>query len=849
MSLSPNSTLAHYTIISKLGAGGMGEVYLAQDTKLNRKVALKILPGDLAANQDRMRRFVQEAQSAAALNHPNVAHIYEISESEGTNFIAMEFVDGVTLRTRMHDEKSDLLTLLKHMLQVAEGLAKAHGSGVVHRDLKPDNIMITGDGHAKILDFGLAKLTERQGEVETRGHGDEGATLIAASPRPSASASPDPVTSPGVVMGTVGYMSPEQAQAKAVDRRSDIFSFGCMLYEAVTGRKPFSGESVIDTLHKIIHDPAPAITDFNPSASAELQRVIRKCLAKEPEKRYQTIRDTANDLEELLEDMKVAGNIERSVAPATNSTTRTNSAPGSTAADMHGASTGSVTASPASSAEFIYSGVKKHKPAVAIALVILIAVIATGLGLYLRSGKSSGAIESIAVMPFVNESQNAEIEYLSDGMTETLIKSLTNLSNLDVKPRSAVFRYKGKDTDLQTIAKELKVQAILNGRVAQRGDQLTLSLELVDVQKNSVIWTEQYQRKQSDLVSLQSEIARDVSTKLKAKLSGAEETNVTRIATADPEAYQAYLKGRYYWNRRTAENIKKAIEQFKSATDRDPNYALALVGLADCYAVSNEYAGTPTSETLPKARSYAERALAIDSQLAEAHATLGIVNENSWLWNEAEKEFKRAIELNPNYPTAFHWYSIFLKNMGRNDEAVPTIKRAQELDPLSSVIAVNISRMYQLQNNHEASIENSLKLIELDPNFGPAYEYLALSYLKLGRTAEAIAAAEKSVDLSHRSGISLGDLGYVYAVAGKRTEALEKVKELEEKYARKEAIGAYLAAVYCGLNDKDKAFEWLEKDFQARNGKLSEVRWSLQYESLGDDPRFKDLLKRMGLPE
>ena len=331
-------------------------------------------------------------------------------------------------------------------------------------------------------------------------------------------------------------------------------------------------------------------------------------------------------------------------------------------------------------------------------------------------------------MPFVNESGNADVEYLSDGMTETLIKSLSQLPNLNVKPRSAVFRYKGKDTDLQTIAKELNVQAILNGRVAQRGDQLTLSLELVDVQKNSVIWTEQYERKQSDLVSLQSEIARDVSTKLKAKLSGAEETKVTKAATADPEAYQAYLKGRYYWNRRTAENLKKAIEQFKSATDRDPNYALAFVGLADCYAVLTEYAGTPTSETLPQAKAYAERALSIDGQLAEPHATLGIVNEYSWQWAEAEKEFKRAIELNPNYPTAYHWYSILLKAVGRNDEAAAMIKRAQELDPLSSIIGVNVSRMYQLQNNHDASIENSLKIIELDPNFGPAYEYLGLSY-------------------------------------------------------------------------------------------------------------------------
>ena len=480
--------------------------------------------------------------------------------------------------------------------------------------------------------------------------------------------------------------------------------------------------------------------------------------------------------------------------------------------------------------------------------ILLAAALCIG-GYWLYSRGSSKQIESIAVMPFVNESGNADVEYLSDGMTETLIKSLSGLPGLDVKPRSAVFRYKGKDTDLQTIAKELNVQAILNGRVAQRGDQLTLSLELVDGQKNSVIWTEQYQRKQSDLVSLQSEIAKDVSTKLIAKLSGAEETKVTKSATSDPEAYQAYLKGRYYWNRRTSENIKKAIEQFKMATDRDPNYALAFAGLGDCYAVLNEYGGTPTSVTLPQARTYAERALALDPQLAEPHATLGSVNNNSWRFAEAEKEFKRAIEINPNYATTYHWYSIMLKDLGRNDEAATVIKRAQELDPLSSVIAVNISRLYQLQNDQDASAQNSLKIIELDPNFGPAYEYLALSYLKQGRNSEAIAAAEKAVELTKRSGIALGDLGYVYASTGKRAEAMAIIKELEDKYARNEAIGQFIASAYMGLGDKEKTFEWLEKDFEARNGKLTEIRWQLEFETLRDDPRFKDLLKRMGLPE
>ena len=525
-------------------------------------------------------------------------------------------------------------------------------------------------------------------------------------------------------------------------------------------------------------------------------------------------------------------------------------APGEAATRAQISTTAETVALPTGSTDIVpkSSGFDKRL-LTALSLLAIVVVVGFFGYRYFASGNPK-QIQSIAVMPFANDSGSADVEYLSDGMTETLIKSLSGLPGLDVKPRSSVFRYKGKDTDLQTIGKELNVQAILNGRVAQRGDQLTLSLELVDVQRNSVIWTEQYQRKQSDLVSLQSEIAKDVSTKLLAKLSGAEETKVTKAAAADPEAYQAYLKGRYYWTRRTTLNIRKAIEQFKFATDRDPNYALAFVGLADCYAVLNEYAGTPSSETVPLSRTYAERALSLDPQLAEPHATLGFVHEHSWQWSEAEMEFKRAITINPNYPTAYHWYSILLKSLGRNDEAAAMIKRAQELDPLSSVIAVNISRLYQLQNNDPASIENSLKLIELDPNFGPAHEYLGLSYLRMGRSADAVTALEKAAELTNRAGITLGDLGYVYASTGKRAEALDVIKELEGKYARKEAIGQYIAAVYVALGEMDKAFEWLEKDFEARNGKLAEIRWQLQFEALRGDPRYRDLLlKRMNLPQ
>jgi TolB-like protein/Flp pilus assembly protein TadD len=697
--------------------------------------------------------------------------------------------------------------------------------------------MITRDGHAKILDFGLAKLIEQQ----PMPGGDSGEAATAVMPQHS---------TPGVIMGTVGYMSPEQAQGKTgeIDQRSDIFSFGCILFEAATGKKPFEGDSVVKSLHMVIYEPAPLITELNPSSPAELQRIVRRCLAKDPDDRYQSIKEVAIELKELRRELE--GTVFDTTVPPppkSQTTTSTSTRDGqSFAATISIPSTSLSTR--ASSAEYVVTGIKQHKLCAGFVVALLI-VGAVALFLYLRGRTSTPAIQSIAVMPFVNESGNADVEYLSDGMTETLIKSLSQLPNLNVKPRSSVFRYKGKDTDLKTIGRELNVQAILNGRVIQRGDELTLSLELVDVQKDRVIWTEQYQRKTSDLVLLQGEIAHDISTKLKSKLSGAEETKVTKTATTDPEAYQAYLKGRYYWNRRTAENLKKAIEQFMVATDRDPNYALAFIGLADCYVVLNEYAGVPTSETVPRARSYAERALSLDGQLAEPHATLGWANESLWQWAEAEKEFKRAIELNPNYPTAYHWYSIFLRNTGRYDESATIITRAHELDPLSSVISVNVTRVYQVQNNHAASIENSLKIIELDPNFGPAYQYLALSYLKQGRNAEASAAAEKAVEVTKRSGITLGDLGYVYAAAGKQTQAQVVIRELEDKYARKEAIGQDIAAVYVSLGEKDKALEWLEKDFQVQNDRLPDIRWELQFESLWDDPRFKDLLKRMNLPE
>jgi TolB-like protein/Flp pilus assembly protein TadD len=461
---------------------------------------------------------------------------------------------------------------------------------------------------------------------------------------------------------------------------------------------------------------------------------------------------------------------------------------------------------------------------------------------------TSGQINSIAVLPFENTGGNADSEYLSDGLAESLIYRLSQINGLRVSPRSSVFRYKAPNQDAERVGAELGVDAVMSGRVVQRGDNLTISVDLVDVRHKKTIWGEQFERKMSDLLATQREIASAIAEKLQVKLSGEQSKGATKTYTDSNEAYQAYLKGRYYWNRRTAENLWKAIEQLKSATEKDQNFALAYAGLADCYIVLNQYAGIPTTVTLPEAKKYAERAIALDGELAEPHASLGQIYKQSWKWEEAEREYKRALELNPNYATTYHWYSLFLKDMARFDESAVMIKRAKELDPLSSVISINIAEMYQWQKDHNASIQTAQKILELDPNYADAYNILGTSSSKLGNHTEAIANLEKAAELSNRASFVLAKLGYGYGVAGKRAEAYAVAKELEAKYSQKQASGQNVASVYSGLGEKDKAFEWLERDFR-NTAPLGELRWEIVLEPIRDDPRFKDLLRRMNLPE
>jgi eukaryotic-like serine/threonine-protein kinase len=834
--LEANTTLSHYRIVSKIGAGGMGEVYLAQDMKLDRKVALKILPAEVASSRDRMDRFVREAKSAAALSHPNIAQIFEIGEDNGTHYIAMEFIEGVTLREKIHRGPTELSKLLRYLQHAAEGLAKAHAAGIVHRDLKPDNIMITRDGHAKILDFGLAKLIERQPVPDA----DSSEVATAVMPQHSI---------PGTVMGTVGYMSPEQAQGKTkeIDQRSDIFSFGCILFEAATGKQPFEGESIIKSLHKVVYEPAPPISDFNPTAPAELQRIVRRSLEKDADDRYQGIREVAIELKHLRREMETGADFDTTVPPPVSGQSALSTDSGST-----GKSTAPLSSSippGLSSAEYVVSGIKQHKLAAAIVLLVLIAGAVGFFAYYLRGRNADGAIDSLAVLPFENRSNAADTECLSDGLAESLIYRLSQLPNLKVSPTSSVMRYKGKETDVKTIASELGVSAVMTGRIAQRGDNLTISVELVDVRNNKLLWGEQYDRKMSDLLATQREIASTIAQKLQMKLSGTDDKGITKRYTNNNEAYQLYLKGRFYWNKRTGEGIKKAIELLTAATEKDPGFALAYAALADCYVISSNYTGARPAETMPQAKAYALKSIEIDGTLAEPHAALGMVTWN-FEWNKegAESEYKKAIELNPNYPTAHHWYSRLLRAVGRQDEALDEIKRAAELDPLSMIFMNNIAEIYLDRGDLNASFNTCQRMIELDPNFWPAHAVLGIILVKQNRFAEATAEGQKAAEFSNRSSGSLALLGYVHARAGQRAEAQSVINELEKKFAQKTADARDLAVVYSGLNDKDKAFEWLEKAYQYRSFQLANLRLEpLLIEALSGDPRWADLFRRIGL--
>jgi eukaryotic-like serine/threonine-protein kinase len=837
MTLTAGTKLGRYEIRSKIGEGGMGEVYLALDTELDRTVAIKILPEALASDRQRLQRFIQEAKAASALNHPHILTIHEIGTAGDSRFIATEFIDGDTLRQRI-STGIKLIEIVDIGIQAAGALAAAHSAGIIHRDIKPENIMVRRDGYTKLLDFGLVKLTEPHGLISD----------------PEAPTKAMVNTGAGTVMGTANYMSPEQAKGTSVDARTDLWSLGAVLYEMITGRAPFSGETPTETISLILQkEPAP-LTRFAHDVPAELERIVTKTLTKDREERYQTAKDLVIDLRNLKRKLEVDAELDRTVPPEVRiaATTRTagsdRSAPDTASGAV--AATMPTGAAPAvSSAEYIVTGIKRHKTAAALVVVVFV-IGAVGLNAYLHARNTEVAIESIAVLPFENQNHDPNVDWLSDGVTESIINSLTQLSNLRVIPRNSVFRYKGKDSDPLTVGKELGVRAVLTGRLLQRGDNLIVSSELVDVRDNKQLWGEQYSRKTADALAVQQEIAREISERLRPRLSGEEQRQVAKRETTNPEAYQLYLKGRYYLEKRTKEGTDRAIEYFQQAIDRDPNYALAFAGLADSYmllVVAIPRSSFPPKEGFPKAKEAAMRALQIDDKLAEAHTSLAHIKlVYEWDWAGAEREFKRAIELDPNYATAHHWYGFDLAAVGRFDEAIIEIRKAQEIDPLSLIINANAGWIFYYARQYDQAIEQESKALEIDPNFAIAHGRLAQAYEQKGMNKEAVEEYLKAETLLGENQEEIAALRQAFTVAGMKGFWQKELGLALERSKRQLVPKTIVAGYYAHLGEREQAIQWLEKAYEERNVPIS-LKVDPRWDGLRSDPRFADLIRRVGL--
>ncbi|HEX8846321.1 MAG TPA: protein kinase [Pyrinomonadaceae bacterium] len=836
-------TISHYRLLDKLGKGGMGEVYLAEDTKHGRRVALKVLPPHVTKDENSLLRFKKEASAILKLNHPNIITIYEIGQDETTNYIVTEYINGHTLREHLWRDEMKIDEVLGVSIQVARALEAAHAEGIVHRDIKPENIMLRHDRVGrdrlvKVLDFGLAKLTEK----------------------PSSAADPEAITmpisntEPGTVMGTAGYMSPEQTRGLEVDARTDIWSLGIVLYEMIARRAPFEGATDSHIKVAILDREPPPLASRSQGVPHQLERIVKKALAKDKTKRYQTITDLKTDLENLRDELD-RNAIDLSLTPEASSDSATENGSGLVAAKTgRGQSPGTVEAKRAqtvSSAEYIAKGIGRHKIAL---LLVALAVIATVAALiYFRSAGGSPAITSVAVLPFTNDSNEPDADYLSDGITESIINKLSQLPKLKVMSRNAVFRYKGQKIDPQEIGRTLGVGAVVTGRVVKVGDKLVIKTELINVADGSQIWGEEFDKGIKDLLAVQDEISRKIFEKLKVKLTGEDEERLAKRYTNDAEAYQLYLKGRYFWNKRDEAGLRSGISYFKQAEEKDPTYALAYSGLADSYALLCDIGAAAPGEAMPNARAAAQRALEIDPRLAEGYTSRAFVKlAYEWDWRGAEDDFKHALDLNPKYATAHQWYASYLTQMGKYDLARAEIEQAQQLDPLSPIISANSGLYLYYARKYDEAIEQYRKTLEIDPKFGVAHYYLGLAHLQKKDYEKAAAefntvigpAADAADDLGGIDLEAAAALAYTYAVAGRRAEAQNLLNKMTELSKRRYVSPLYLATIYTGLGEKDQAIEQLNKAFDNRHPGLVLIRVEPLFDSLREDQRFRELLRR-----
>ncbi len=789
-----DETISHFRVIEKLGAGGMGVVYKAIDTRLDRPVALKFLPDDMMKDAQALERFRREARAASALNHPGICTIYDIGEQDGRAFIAMEFIDGQTLRSHIHGKALPIEEVLRLGIQIAEALDAAHAEGIIHRDIKPANIFVTKRGQAKVLDFGLAKLLPK-------GFGKVGVD--------SSNESTEATSIVGIISGTPSYMSPEQVRGDNLDMRTDIFSLGLVLYEMATGRQAFAGSTGGVIIEAVLTRSPAAARSINPEVPLGLEEIIHKALQKNRDERPQH----AGDIRLELQRLERGG--DSGWSPRTGSL-----APVLESATNQTRSAGEQTERNPSS----HTGTQ-------------------------RAMRVSKIIDSVAVLPFENVSGDADHEYLSDGIAGSLINILATIPKLRVMAQSTVFRFKGKGIDPQAVGRELNVRAVLTGRIMQSGGSLRIGTELVDVATGSQLWGAQYNRKPGDIFAIQDEISDEISEKLRLKLTRAEKKQLTKRHTEDAEAYRLYLKGRHHWNRWTEEGFYKAIEYFEQAAAKDPKYALAYAGLADSYVLLGWNSYLPPKEAYPKGKKAAMSALRLDPDLCEGHTPLAAVLWlHDWQWQEAQKEFQRSVSLNPCYPTANHWYAEYLMTMGRHAEAIAKMKKSQELDPLSLIISDAIAWAYYMGRQNDEALEQLQKTEELEPNYPITYWILSLVHRKIGRYELAIPEGEKAVELAGGSPLMRAALAQTFATANQKDKAIQILDDLT-KLAKEKYVAAYFfAGIYIGLGEHDRAMEFLEKSYEEHSHWLIYLHIDPSMDDLRSSPRFQDLLQRVGLP-